>query len=356
MTQPFPMNAWYAAARCAELEQRLLARKICGKAVVMFRRSDGEVSALEDACWHRLVPLSMGSLEGDTVVCAYHGLKFNGQGRCTFMPSQETINPSARVRSYPVTERYGFAWLWMGDPALADPALVPDQHWNDDPAWLGVGNYAYIKSDFRLFLDNLMDLTHETFVHASSIGADAVAETPFDVTHGDSTVTVTRWMKGVEAPPFWLRQLGEEGVKRLGETGLVDRWQIVHFNAPSVVNIEVGVAPAGTGAPEGDRSRGVSGRTLVTMTPETETTSHVFWSYVRDYRHDDEGLTAWLLAGLGPIFKEDEDIIEAQQRAVDANPERAFYNLNIDAGCLWARRVIDRMVQAEAIPLLQAAE
>ena len=99
----------------------------------MYRQSDGQVCALEDACWHRLVPLSKGRLDGDTVVCGYHGLKYNAQGRCTYMPSQETINPSACVRSYPVVERHRFVWLWMGDPALADPALVPDMHWNDDP-------------------------------------------------------------------------------------------------------------------------------------------------------------------------------------------------------------------------------
>lgn len=348
MMQPFPLNAWYAGARSGEIKAELLPRTICGKAVVMFRQSSGAVSALEDACWHRLVPLSKGWLEGDSVVCGYHGLKFNGQGRCTSMPSQETINPSACVRSYPVVERHGFAWLWMGDPALANPGLIPDQHWNDDPAWVGDGFYAYVKADYRLFIDNLMDLTHETFVHSSSIGDDAVAEAPFEVEHGDKKVTVTRWMEGVEPPPFW--------VKQLGSSEPVDRWQVVHFQAPSVVHIDVGVAPAGTGARQGNRSQGVSGQVLATVTPETATTAHVFWGFVRDYRHDDAELTAWLRSGLIPIFHEDEVIIEAQQRAIDDNPDRVFYNINIDAGSMWMRRVIDRMIEAENAPLLQAAE
>ena len=209
MPKPFPMNAWYAAAWDAEIKHALLPRTICGKHVVMYRKADGEVAALEDACWHRLVPLSKGRLEGDTVVCGYHGLKYNAQGRCTFMPSQETINPSACVRAYPVVERHRFIWLWMGDPALADPALVPDMHWNDDPAWAGDGKTIHVKCDYRLVVDNLMDLTHETFVHGSSIGNDAVAEAPFDVTHGEKTVTVTRWMHGIEAPPFWAEAVAE---------------------------------------------------------------------------------------------------------------------------------------------------
>ncbi|MGY4344788.1 phenylpropionate dioxygenase-like ring-hydroxylating dioxygenase large terminal subunit [Bradyrhizobium sp. GM7.3] len=243
MTKPFPMNAWYAAAWDADVKPALLPRTICGKHVVMYRKADGSVAALEDACWHRLVPLSKGRLEGDTVVCGYHGLKYNAQGRCTFMPSQETINPSACVRAYPVVERHRYIWLWMGDPALADPALVPDLHWNHDPAWAGDGKTIHVNCDYRLVLDNLMDLTHETFVHGSSIGNEAVAEAPFDVTHGEKTVTVTRWMRGIEAPPFWAKQLGR--------SGLVDRWQIIRFEAPCTIAIDVGVAPTGTGAPEG---------------------------------------------------------------------------------------------------------
>ncbi|TPQ27753.1 Rieske (2Fe-2S) protein [Bradyrhizobium guangdongense] len=342
------MNAWYAAAWDADVKQTLLPRTICGKHVVMYRKSDGSVAALEDACWHRLVPLSKGRLEGDTVVCGYHGLKFNAQGRCTFMPSQETINPSACVRAYPAVERHRFIWLWMGDPALADPALVPDMHWNHDPAWAGDGKTIHVNCDYRLVLDNLMDLTHETFVHGSSIGNDAVAEAPFDVTHGEKTVTVTRWMRGIEPPPFWGKQLGKPG--------LVDRWQIIRFEVPCTIAIDVGVAPAGTGAPEGDRSQGVNGFVLNTITPETEKTCHYFWAFVRNYRVGEQRLTTELRDGVSTIFREDELILEAQQRAMDENPDRVFYNLNIDAGAMWTRRLIDKMVERENPPQLQAAE
>ncbi|MFT3941414.1 Rieske 2Fe-2S domain-containing protein [Rhodopseudomonas sp.] len=344
----FPLNAWYAAAWDADIKHALFPRTICGKHVVMYRKADGSVAALEDACWHRLVPLSKGRLEGDTVVCGYHGLKFNPQGRCTYMPSQETINPSACVRSYPVVERHRFVWLWMGDPTLADPALVPDMHWNNDPAWAGDGKTIYAKCDWRLVVDNLMDLTHETYVHGSSIGNEAVAEAPFDVTHGDRTVTVTRWMHGIEPPPFWAAQLGKPG--------LVDRWQIIRFEAPGTVTIDVGVAPAGTGAPEGDRSQGVNGFVLNTMTPETDTTCNYFWAFVRNYKLGDQRLTTEIREGVSGIFREDEIILEAQQRAMLENPDRVFYNLNIDAGAMWSRKLIDRMVAQEKAPKLQAAE
>ena len=345
----FPLNAWYAAAWDVEVKHALLARRICGKAVVLYRReTDGQVAALQDACWHRLVPLSHGRLRGDEVVCGYHGLVFNGDGRCTYMPSQETINPSACVRAYPVVERDRFVWVWPGDPALADPARLPDLHWNHDEDWAGDGKLITLACDYRLVVDNLMDLTHETYVHGSSIGNVAVAEAPFAVTHGDRTATVTRWMTGIEPPPFWARQLGRPGP--------VDRWQIIRFEAPATIAIDVGVAPAGTGAPEGDRSQGVNGFVLNTITPETERSCHYFWAFVRSYRLGEQRLTHELREGVSGIFGEDVVILEAQQRAIEENPDKVFYNLNIDAGSMWARRLIDRMVAEESPHLHAAAE
>lgn len=360
MSSPtFPLNAWYAAAYDVELGRALFARRICDIAMVFYRREDGSAAALEDACWHRLLPLSLGRLDGDEVVCGYHGLVFNADGRCTHMPSQETINPSACVRAFPVVERHRFVWVWPGDPALADPALVPDLHWNDDPEWAGDGKLITVKCDYRLVLDNLMDLTHETFVHGSSIGNRAVAEAPFVATHGERFATVTRWMENIDAPPFWAGQIGAAR----GYQGKVDRWQIIRFEAPCTIAIDVGVAPAGSGAPQGDRSAGVNGYVLNTITPETATSCHYFWAFARHYRLGEQRLTHELREGVARIFREDELVLEAQQRAIDERPGRAFHNLAIDAGAMWARRLIDRLIAAESpgtparpvIPLRPAA-
>ena len=196
----FPLNAWYAAAYDVEVKRALLPRRICDQAMVFYRKEDGGVAALEDACWHRLLPLSLGRLEGDEVVCGYHGLVFNDQGRCTHMPSQETINPAACVRAFPVVERDRFVWVWPGDPALADPALIPDLHWNDDPAWAGDGKLISVKCDYRLVIDNLMDLTHETFVHGVSRSATARwPKRPSSPPTATATATVTRWMEDIDA-------------------------------------------------------------------------------------------------------------------------------------------------------------
>ncbi len=356
-TQPaFPLNAWYAAAYDVEVGRTLLARTVCNQKLVMFRKTDGGVAALEDACWHRLLPLSMGRLEGDELTCGYHGLVFNAQGRCTHMPSQESINPSACVRSFPVVEKHRFVWIWPGDPARADPALVPDMHWNDDEQWAGDGKLITVKCDYRLVIDNLMDLTHEAFVHGSSIGQQAVAEAPFVATHGDRTATVTRWMEDIDAPPFWAGQI----MHGLGYQGRVDRWQIIRFEAPATVCIDVGVAQTGTGAvPPGgnngdpkqsNRTRGVNGFVLNTITPETDKTCHYFWAFARNYCLGEQRLTHQLREGVASIFREDELILEAQQKAIDEHPDHKFYNLNIDAGSMWARRLIDNMIAKERKP------
>jgi vanillate O-demethylase monooxygenase subunit len=338
----YPLNAWYAVAQDVELKRELLARKVCGTFVVMYRRGDGQPVALEDSCWHRMLPLSKGRLLGDEVVCGYHGLRYDTSGRCTHMPSQSTVNPTACVRSFPMVERHRYLWMWPGDPALAEPSRIPDLHQNRDPHWAGDGKRIFARCNYKLVLDNLMDLTHETFVHGSSIGQDAVAERPFVTRHGRGVVQVERWMLDVEPPPFWAKQLGKPG--------RVDRWQIIRFQAPSTISIDVGVAPAGSGAPEGDRSQGVNGMVINTITPESERTSHYFWAFVRNYRCDEQTITHELCEGVAQIFREDELILEAQQRALDEYPERTFYDLNVDAGGVWARKQIDAMIDEERTP------
>ena len=71
------------------------------------------------------MPLSLGRLEGDTLRCGYHGLRFDARGRCVEIPGQTQIPPDAAIRAYPLVERFNWVWIWMGDPKRADPALIP---------------------------------------------------------------------------------------------------------------------------------------------------------------------------------------------------------------------------------------
>ena len=341
----YPLNAWYVAGWDHEVNRTLLARTVAGRPLALYRTEDGRPVALADACWHRLAPLSLGKLVGkEDIQCPYHGIRYNSAGRCTSMPAQETVNPSATVASFPVVERYRYVWVWIGDPTLADPATIPDMHQMTDPDWTGDGLTIYAPCNYQLVLDNLMDLTHEEFVHGSSIGQAELSESDFVVTHDDTTVTVSRWMLNIDPPPFWRKNMRD---KFPGFEGRVDRWQIIHFEAPSTICIDVGVAKAGTGAPEGDRSQGVNGYVMNTITPETAKTCHYFWSFQRNYCLDSQLITTQLRSGVHNVFGEDEAMLTAQQAAIDANPDYEFYSLNIDAGGMWVRRLIERMLEAE---------
>jgi vanillate O-demethylase monooxygenase subunit len=340
----FPVNAWYAVGWDYEVARGLLARTVAGRPMVFYRTASGRAVALADACWHRLAPLSMGKLVGDDQIqCPYHGIRYDGEGRCTFMPAQETINPSASVASFPIVERYRFVWVWPGDPAKADPDLVPDLHWNDDPEWAGDGETMYIACDYRLALDNLMDLTHEEFVHGSSIGTEEISVAGFDSSHSGQTATIGRHMHNIQAPPFLAQNLAD---RFPGYTGLIDRWQIVNFEAPSAIVIDGGATKAGTGTSD-DYGEGVRWKVLFAVTPAEAGRCHYFWSFVRDYSLADQSITTRHRQAIARVFEEDHDMLEAQQRAIDANPEYDFYNLNIDAGTMWMRRIITDLIDAE---------
>lgn len=343
----FPRNAWYAAAWDHEVNRKPLARTVGETPLALYRTEDGKPVALADACWHRLAPLSLGKLEGkDGIRCPYHGIVYNSAGRCVSMPAQETLNPSATVPSYPVVQRFRYVWVWLGDPALADDSLIPDMHQMDHPEWAGDGLTIHAECNYQLIVDNLMDLTHEEFVHGSSIGQKELSESDFITTHDVKSVTVTRWMLNIDPPPFWKKNIND---KFPGYDGKVDRWQIIHFQAPSTICIDVGVAKAGTGAPEGDRSQGVNGFVMNTITPETPRTSHYFWSFQRNYCLDSQLITTQLRNGVHGVFGEDEVMLKAQQSAIDANPDYEFYNLNIDAGGMWVRRLLEKMLVAEGL-------
>jgi vanillate O-demethylase monooxygenase subunit len=111
-------------------------------------------------------------------------------------------------------------------------------------------------------IDNLMDLTHETYVHSGSIGQPEIMEAPIETRVVDETVFVSRWMPGIEPPPFWRSALKQDG--------LVDRWQVCQFVLPSSVMIDVGVAPVGARATLEHHDQGVRGIVVDCMTPARE--------------------------------------------------------------------------------------
>jgi phenylpropionate dioxygenase-like ring-hydroxylating dioxygenase large terminal subunit len=256
-------NAWYVAAWDHEIGRDMLRRILLDEPVVLFRTVDGKAVALEDRCCHRQAPLSLGKLIGDIVKCPYHGLEFDPSGACVRVPSQERVPPAARVKSYPVVERNHWIWIWPGDPAKADPARIEDFHWMEDPGWGFGGSYLKIEAHYQLLVENLLDTTHLPFLHPTSLGTDAFAKSEFEVSREGDRIKVARWLMNELPAPFH-KQMGgfPDGLK-------VDRWQIAHFGPPSYVKLDLGSAPAGAGAREGDSCKCMNMCNLNAITPET---------------------------------------------------------------------------------------
>ena len=339
----FPKNTWYVACKADEIDAKPLGRTICNEKIVFYRGERGEVAALEDFCPHRGAPLSLGFVSEGKLVCGYHGLEMGCKGRTIAMPGQK-VDRFPAIRSFPVAERYGFVWVWTGEATLADPALIPVLEWYDNPEWAYGGGLYHIACDYRLMIDNLMDLTHETYVHSTSIGQKEIDETPCEtVVEGEEVIT-RRFMHNVEAPPFWRMALRANG---LADEVPVDRWQICRFTPPSHVMIEVGVAHAGKGGYDAAPEHKVYSVVVDFITPETDTTMHYFWGMARKFNPGDKALTAQIREGQGKIFAEDTEMLERQQRNLLLWPGRRLLKLNIDAGGVHARNVIKKRIAAE---------
>lgn len=336
----FVRNAWYVAAWDHEIGRDMRRRVLLNEPVVLYRREDGKPAALEDRCCHRQAPLSMGKLKGDIVECPYHGLQFDPSGACVRVPSQERIPPSAKVRSYPVIEKNHWIWIWLGEPAQADPALIEDFHWMDDPGWGFGGSYLHVEANYLLLVENLLDTTHLPFLHPGTLGTDAFAKSEFEVTREGDRIKVARWLMDKPPAPFH-KQMGgfPDGMN-------VDRWQIAHFGPPSFVKLDVGSAPAGAGARQGDRSKGMNMWNLNAITPETEKTAHYFYAQAYNFKLDQRWISDLVKAQVTRAFLEDMAMIKAQQINMDLGPVPVV-NLGQDKAWVAMRQIVARLVSEE---------
>jgi vanillate O-demethylase monooxygenase subunit len=318
--------------------------------VCLYRAGDGAVVALENRCPHRNLPLSAGNLVGDSVQCAYHGLVIARDGKCIHVPGQDEVPDWACVRRYPVVEQGGWVFIWMGEPALADEAQVPDYHRRvTDPGWVAVTGQSHVKAGYRLVLDNLLDLSHLTYVHGSTTGNAAVAESADIATEMDGdSVRVTRVMSDIEPATAFV----EYG----GYAGNIDRWQVSQFLPPAYIDINNGSNMSGAGARGAERnvSQGHWGFVVYhAMTPETETTTHQFWCVAADKNNVAPNKRAQFAEQMHGVLGEDLDVYEAQQRCIDLDPEAIDRDANprgtipADKGLLAMRRVIRRLYSVE---------
>jgi vanillate O-demethylase monooxygenase subunit len=335
----FLRNAWYVAAWDHEIRQALLARAIMNENIVLFRAQDGSVVALEDRCCHRQAPLSAGRLLGDEVECGYHGFAFARSGRCVRVPGQQQIPPRAQVRSYPVVERHRWIWIWMGEAERADQSLIPDIYWHADRGWRMIGDYFHVKCHYQNLIDIQLDQTHSQYVHPSSLGNRGAIITLPRLRREGRALHAERLMPNSDPPPLWRRAINYSHDK-------ADVWIKWVYTPPANVTFDAGIAEPGSGAFEGDRSRGITVHTAHGITPESNSTTHHFWTCSRNFRLDDEEVSR-TLGQIRETFLEDVQMVEAQQRTIEAFPRAAQIDVPSDAPTIQARKLVAALIEAE---------
>lgn len=335
----YPLNQWYCAAFADEVGALPLARTICDRQIVLYRDTASKVVALTNRCPHRQAPLSDGQVIGDNIECPFHGMLFSPAGTCLDIPSQTVIPKAAHIRAYPVEERHGHVWLWMGD-AAPDPSLVPDMHWMTDPGLSEVHGMLALGCPWLAALDNLLDDTHLSFVHRNSIGTPKMVKAEIDIVGDTDWVGFSRWT--YDTPPSAMHAAAGDF------TTNVDRWFNVHFAKPSTVLIDVGSAPVGSGAPHGDRSKGISLFSNGTVTPVTAHSCLYFWHTARTFNLGDAEFSETMRGHMANTFLEDKAILEAVQHNRISDSERLpQLNLSGDAVTIRARRIIASLIDRE---------
>lgn len=346
----FLRNAWYPAAWEREVDDAPYAATILAEQVAIFRRPDGSYAALADACVHRKLPLSMGTVRGDTLECGYHGMTYDCAGTCVAAPTNGSVPPGAAVRSYPVHARYGLIWIWMGQLEVADPAdIFHVEHW-DDPAWgTTVGDDMTIACNYLFITDNLLDPSHVAWVHISSFAGKGSDDTPMQTTiREDGTaqdgVTTWRWIFNEEAAPFYAPYLQFDG--------FCDRKQQYEVRYPSLALIKAYFSPAGTGGED----QPLHPQTFIMdsynfLTPVDERTTRYFWFQQRNVAPNDEDVSRRFAASVRSAFEEDKRILAAVQRGMDnVEPGTTRLNLRSDTGGVRFRRRLAQMITAEQPP------
>jgi vanillate O-demethylase monooxygenase subunit len=342
----FLRNAWY----CVGFPEQLVpgavrSITVLDEPLALFRDAAGTFSILADRCSHRFARLSGGKVIDGVIECPYHGLRFDAQGRCALNPHGDGRVPqAASIRAYPALERHGALWVWMGDPARADPALLPDFAMIEErPGWTRVHDQLRVRANYQLVIDNLLDLSHVAYLHPFLASREPPPpEFRVHIRLDQAGHTVTAINELSSAPTnglFGMLWERAEAPKHMDMRANM-RWQ-----PPSTLYLDTGATYVG--AP---RDEGPTIETIHWLTPETETTTHYFWVATRDRWVGNAAISEQVRAGIDGAFRgEDEPMIEAIQRQMG---DRDFFEmkpvmLSTDGPAVRARRVLMQLIEGE---------
>jgi len=338
----FLRNTWYVAANADELAKGMVSRKICDESILMYRTASGAIAAIQDRCPHRFVPLSMGKRVGDTVQCAYHGLRFDAAGSCVEAPNDEA-SQKARIciKSYVAVERYAVIWLWMGEAELAKPDQIPDFSFLSDKAKFGCcQGYSHIKANYQLIADNLLDLSHVHYLHPHIHEGSDFSKFTNEVRRDGDTVWSMLWRHHYYIDERKQKTYGftSDDVEGQGHS----RW-----NAPGVLLVETALWEHGKSI-----AQGIETPSAHLLTPETQFSSHYFWASGRTFDIHNDAISAGTASMMKTVFEtQDGPMVEAQQQSMGASTDFLEHRpiiLRADAAGVMARRVMKRKIKEQA--------
>lgn len=335
---PAPRNAWYPMATTVEVGRAPLARRCLETPIVLFRTSDGTAAALADRSSPRPYPLSLGRVEGDTLVCGYSGFAYAADGTCLRVPTQAVVPLDANVRAFPVHDDGVLVWVWLGQSAVAAFRPPPRAPWLNAPDWVTFGSEWETKAGLPLLQDNFADITHVAIVDPFiAPPVLAMAPPPLEVGVTETSVTFSRTFPPAPVPAWQAELMGvamdaayaqrEEGT--FVSPGLwIDRWD---------------VTVTGHGDADGIKTF----RFTHALTPiDARSTRHV-WRVSRNFA---PGAAA--TATFQPIFtdyyRKMKDILETMQGVIDTDGPATTVNVTADAALIQVRKIMHRLVRDEA--------
>ena len=338
--EDFVRDCWYVVGWSSDFSEGVIeSRRIIDEPVVFYRKQDGRLAAFADRCIHRHAPLSLGRLEGDDIRCMYHGLRFDSDGLCVEIPGQASIPKGACLRTYPVAEKGSWVWVWMGDPAAADVALIPPVRGFDDPEWALRSGMLDYDAPYELINDNLLDLSHLAFVHAQSFGATKgwSDRQPVTITM-ERGIRVERWIEG--APPI-------PPLPSLSMHKSVDVRSYYEFHVPGIFIMRTSFHPTGT-AQASDYGEPVkeelfSHYSCQTITPMTRNTSRTMFTWGPGKKFGDENIAQQMIDMAHIGFREDKVIIEAQYSNIAKGEVGPIIATESDKALTIFRRIMKRL-------------
>jgi phenylpropionate dioxygenase-like ring-hydroxylating dioxygenase large terminal subunit len=188
---------------------------------------------------------------------------------------------------------------------------------------------------YTLVNENLLDLSHLTFMHPESLGTDDVAEAPLETDVDERSVRVRRDMHGVACPAFFQKAMGLETP--------IDRQQVAEFVPPGYHVTHLRAASAGGGDEVACRHLAIH-----MVTRERESSAHYFWALTRTYARGEEWVDDALREAIRQVFQQDVDAIEAQEEMLSTEgPGAVEVSVKLDAGALHGRRLLSELLQQD---------